>query len=130
MATRQITTDDITGATIEGDVMAVTLTFPARVEIFKDDKGKENKVEIPETSFTLDVSGSTFSALASLALGSPAGLAEIMATTFKSVRKSSGSDDESEIIRAWAKENGVEVKDRGRVPADVIAKFRAAHPAK
>lgn len=29
-------------------------------------------------------------------------------------------------IRDWAKTNGLEVKDRGRVPADVIAKFRAA----
>jgi Lsr2 len=29
-------------------------------------------------------------------------------------------------IRDWAKTNGVEIKDRGRVPADVIAKFRAA----
>jgi len=29
-------------------------------------------------------------------------------------------------VRDWAKANGVEIKDRGRVPADVVAKFRAA----
>ena len=29
-------------------------------------------------------------------------------------------------VRDWAKANGVEIKDRGRVPADVIARFRAA----
>lgn len=29
-------------------------------------------------------------------------------------------------IRDWAKAQGLEVKDRGRVPADVAAKFRAA----
>jgi len=29
-------------------------------------------------------------------------------------------------IRDWAKASGFEVKDRGRVPADVVAKFRAA----
>ncbi len=29
-------------------------------------------------------------------------------------------------VRDWAKSNGVEIKDRGRVPADVVAKFRAA----
>ena len=29
-------------------------------------------------------------------------------------------------VRDWAKANGVEVKDRGRVPTDVVAKFRAA----
>lgn len=29
-------------------------------------------------------------------------------------------------IRDWAKANGVDIKERGRVPADVIAQFRAA----
>ncbi len=29
-------------------------------------------------------------------------------------------------VRAWAKANGLEIKERGRVPADVVAKFRAA----
>lgn len=29
-------------------------------------------------------------------------------------------------IRDWAKTNGIDIKDRGRVPADVVTKFRAA----
>jgi nucleoid-associated protein Lsr2 len=29
-------------------------------------------------------------------------------------------------VRDWAKANGLEIKDRGRVPAEVINKFRAA----
>ncbi len=29
-------------------------------------------------------------------------------------------------IRDWAKANGLEVKDRGRIPAEVVAGFRAA----
>jgi len=28
-------------------------------------------------------------------------------------------------VRDWAKANGIEIKDRGRVPADVVTKFRA-----
>jgi hypothetical protein len=32
----------------------------------------------------------------------------------------------SNEVRDWAKTNGLEVKSRGRVPADVMAKFRAA----
>jgi hypothetical protein len=28
--------------------------------------------------------------------------------------------------RAWARENGVDIKERGRVPADVVARYRAA----
>ena len=29
-------------------------------------------------------------------------------------------------VREWARAQGIEVKDRGRVPADLVAKFRAA----
>jgi hypothetical protein len=29
-------------------------------------------------------------------------------------------------VREWAKSQGIEVKDRGRVPAELVAKFRAA----
>jgi hypothetical protein len=29
-------------------------------------------------------------------------------------------------VRSWAREQGIEVKDRGRIPAEVIAKFRTA----
>jgi nucleoid-associated protein Lsr2 len=29
-------------------------------------------------------------------------------------------------IRNWARENGIDIKDRGRVPADVVAKYQAA----
>jgi hypothetical protein len=32
----------------------------------------------------------------------------------------------SNEVRDWAKANGIEVKDRGRVPADVVTRFRAA----
>lgn len=29
-------------------------------------------------------------------------------------------------VRAWAREHGYDIKDRGRVPADVVAKYQAA----
>jgi Lsr2 len=29
-------------------------------------------------------------------------------------------------VRAWAKDQGIEVKDKGRVPAELIVKFQAA----
>jgi Lsr2 len=29
-------------------------------------------------------------------------------------------------VRAWARENGHDIKDRGRVPADLIVKYQAA----
>ena len=30
------------------------------------------------------------------------------------------------VVRAWARENGYDIKDRGRVPADLVAKYQAA----
>lgn len=30
-------------------------------------------------------------------------------------------------VREWAKANGLDLKDRGRVPADVVAQYEAAH---
>jgi len=29
-------------------------------------------------------------------------------------------------VREWARAQGIEVKDRGRVPADLVARFKAA----
>ena len=29
-------------------------------------------------------------------------------------------------VRVWARENGIGIKDRGRVPADIVAKYQAA----
>jgi hypothetical protein len=37
-------------------------------------------------------------------------------------RKSSTVD--TVAVRAWARENGYDIKDRGRVPADLVTKYR------
>jgi hypothetical protein len=29
-------------------------------------------------------------------------------------------------VRAWARESGFDIKERGRVPADVVVKYREA----
>jgi hypothetical protein len=45
-------------------------------------------------------------------------------------RPSSSSSSRSEVdtkaVRAWAASNGIELSNRGRVPADVIEKYKAA----
>jgi hypothetical protein len=40
-------------------------------------------------------------------------------------RGSAGGPNPTEV-RQWAKEQGIEVKDRGRVPAELVVKFKAA----
>ena len=42
-------------------------------------------------------------------------------------RRGSASGPDSNEVREWAKAQGIDVKDRGRVPADLIVKFKAAN---
>jgi hypothetical protein len=42
-------------------------------------------------------------------------------------RRGGGGNDRPGQIRAWARENGIEVNERGRIPADLAAKYDAAH---
>jgi hypothetical protein len=41
-------------------------------------------------------------------------------------RRGPAGDLNAVEVREWAKAQGIEVKDRGRVPADLIVKFKAA----
>ena len=40
---------------------------------------------------------------------------------------SAGSAGKSAEIRSWARQQGLAVNERGRIPADLAAKFEAAH---
>ncbi len=44
----------------------------------------------------------------------------------RSGRRGSVSGLDTTKIREWAKAQGIEVKDRGRVPAELVVKFKAA----
>lgn len=41
-------------------------------------------------------------------------------------RRQSASEVNTTDVRAWAKSQGIEVKDRGRIPAELVVKFKAA----
>ena len=41
-------------------------------------------------------------------------------------RRTSASGLNTTEVREWAKAQGIEVKDRGRVPAELVVKFKAA----
>lgn len=41
-------------------------------------------------------------------------------------RRSPASGVDNTELRAWAKSQGMEVKDRGRIPAELVVKFKAA----
>jgi hypothetical protein len=44
----------------------------------------------------------------------------------RSERRANASGFNSTEVREWAKAQGIEVKDRGRIPAELVAKFKAA----
>jgi Lsr2 len=44
----------------------------------------------------------------------------------RSGRRSASGDVDTKDVRKWAKDQGIELKDRGRVPTSVVARFRAA----
>jgi hypothetical protein len=42
-------------------------------------------------------------------------------------RRSSGADNRTAQIRAWARSENLKVNERGRIPAEIVAKYDAAH---
>ena len=42
-------------------------------------------------------------------------------------RRTAAHRQHSASVRAWAKTMGITVGDRGRIPADVVARYEAAH---
>jgi hypothetical protein len=44
----------------------------------------------------------------------------------RSPRRTPGSGPNTTEVREWAKSQGIDVKDRGRVPAELVVKFQAA----
>lgn len=48
---------------------------------------------------------------------------------FHPAPREQGASVDTRKVREWARENGHDIKDRGRVPADLIALYKAAQPA-
>lgn len=42
-------------------------------------------------------------------------------------RRRSPSNSDTSAIRAWAKQSGMKVSERGRIPAEIVEAYRAAH---
>ena len=42
-------------------------------------------------------------------------------------RGSAADDARNQEIRSWARENGLKVSDRGRIPAGIVARYEAAN---
>jgi Lsr2 len=47
-------------------------------------------------------------------------------TSRRASRSRAASAVDTTAVRTWAREQGIDIKDRGRVPADIVAKYQAA----
>jgi hypothetical protein len=56
-----------------------------------------------------------------------AALATQSAASATSVRPATTNRETARAIREWARQNGFELSDRGRIPTDIIEAFDAAH---
>ena len=62
------------------------------------------------------------------ALAKFVGVARKMSGQRRMARRSGGAGEPNPAdVRAWARENGYEVSSRGRIPADVLQAYGAAH---
>lgn len=82
------------------------------------------------TSYEIDLSEANAQALRD-ALGGYVGHARKVGSGRRSTRRAGGGGDSSganaKDVRAWARENGHDVPERGRIPADVREAYDAAH---
>ena len=54
-------------------------------------------------------------------------LANVTPTGGKAAKSAKRSSGDAAKIRAWAKEQGIEVNDRGRIHSDVVARYQESH---
>lgn len=113
MARKTVTayTDDLTGNPIdEADVRTISFTY----------KGKRYEMDLsPESETEVD---NVFSGLIDVARP----VRRQRAATTGNPANTSAAREESRRIREWAKDNGVEVASRGRIPDSVRDQYRSA----
>ena len=78
------------------------------------------------TSYEIDLSAANAARLRN-AVAEFVGHARKSAGRSSSKRSRRADGGKSAEIRAWAREQGLRVNERGRIPADLAAKFEAAH---
>ena len=81
------------------------------------------------TSYEIDLSADNASALRdafAVYVGHGRKVGGRRSSARSSSRRSSGSSETAQI-RAWAKEQGLPVNERGRIPGDIVAQYEAAH---
>ena len=78
------------------------------------------------TNYAVDLSEAHANELRDL-LAPYVGVARKLSGQRRMARKATSGEANAADVRAWARENGYDVSARGRVPADVLQAYAAAH---
>jgi Lsr2 len=100
--------DDLDGSEAEGTVTFALNGVGYELDLSKKNRDKLLKAFEPYVSGGRKVSTRTTSARSSRGGGSP-------------------KKHDQSAVREWARSEGMTISDRGRIPADVLAKYEAAH---
>lgn len=107
MAMKHIKIDDLTGA--------------------EAPDAEEYRVRLGDIDGDLHLTASSHAALAALVNGEGAGKLTALLTPRKAPSRAPGSGASAAKIRAWADANGIELRERGRIPAEIREKYNAAN---
>jgi hypothetical protein len=108
-------TDDLDGKPIP-DGKGETIRFSLDRQVYEIDLAEKNAQALR------DAFGRYVSAARRTAGGTRSGAGRSSRTSAAAAR-----DYDPKAVRAWAESQGIEVSQRGRVPADLVAKFHAAN---
>ena len=95
-------------------------------------RGETIRFSLDRTDYEIDLTDKNAKALRE-AFGTYVSAARRTAGSTRSSRRSSRTgtgtarDYDPKAVRVWAESQGIEVSQRGRVPADLVAKFQAAN---
>ncbi|WP_293786321.1 Lsr2 family protein [uncultured Aeromicrobium sp.] len=105
---------DISGEEIENNTPTLTFAFDGttyEIDVTEKEKAEIEKALEPYIRAGRKVSGAAVSRRRNRRSGG----------------STSNSGSQAKEIRAWAKEQGIDVPARGRIPADVLEKYHAAN---
>jgi hypothetical protein len=101
---------------LDGDQADETITFGVGGRAFEIDLSEANAARLREVFAPLVQAGRRRGSVrgAAVAASKPRG-------------STTAGREQSQAVRDWARANGLEVADKGRISGDVLAKFQAAH---
>ena len=111
----------------------VQLTDDLDGKPIRDGKGETIRFSLDRTDYEIDLADKNAKALRDtlakyISAARRAGAGTRSTGRGRARRAGTARDYDPKAVRAWAESQGIQVSQRGRVPADLVAKYQAANP--